>query len=624
MCGIAGILTRSAGGEHEAVVRSMVERLERRGPDDSGIERHGDLTLGNRRLAILDLSAAGHQPMRSASGRYVISFNGEIYNHRDLREELQLEPAQLRSSSDTEILLAAWERWGPETPHRLVGPFAFAIWDRDEQVLWLVRDRFGEKPLFWHRSQDALTFASTLPALLQAPWVPRELDPECIDEYLSLRYVVAPRTILRDVRKLPGGRMLRATSAGLEELTWWDLRYRPDSSLAGGGSRAIVDEFGALLTRASRRCLESDRPVALLLSDGIDSNAVRAALRRDGRELRCFTYRMSDATAALLPIPGATHDGAEVVDVVVGPEERIGAMQPAFSAFSEPVGDGAALATWLLLRRIRDQATVFLCGHGADEVLGGYRLSQDRFRLAFISRFAWLPLVLTWGAYDRFVYGPERAGQKRAAIRAAAHRLAPAVGRYLIHKPLRAGDLEMLRGKPVTSYLDTIDRLYGDCGAEASDLDRIMEVLARTFLEANIVNYADSVAGDWSVELRMPFLDRDLVNFILRLPERWRVSRWPGVANTKVVMRQWGRECLDPDILTRRKRSFNFGNLPSLLRSDRGAIQDFVLGSDAVRSLAPGAEAWLAQPPELFRKSREGTLWALIALGIWCTAHGVR
>ena len=230
MCGICGIYRRDGGdastGADETSVRRMTALLERRGPDDEGLHNDGPVTLGNRRLAILDLSPAGHQPMESPGGRYVVTFNGEIYNHREVAAELGLSPADLRSRSDTEVLLRAWERWGPDALPRFVGQWAFAVYDRRTRELWLCRDRFGEKPLYYHDSGGALAFASSIPALLGVPWVPRELDPGALCEYLTLRFVVAPRTLIAGIAKVPPGHWLRAGPGGVEMRRWYAPRFR--------------------------------------------------------------------------------------------------------------------------------------------------------------------------------------------------------------------------------------------------------------------------------------------------------------------------------------------------------------------------------------------------------------
>jgi asparagine synthase (glutamine-hydrolysing) len=623
MCGIAGVVRFEQGGDDGPVVHEMTDALARRGPDDRGIETDGPVTLGNRRLAILDLSDAGHQPMRSRSGRYLITFNGEIYNHKELHHELGVEPEELRSSTDTEIILLAWEKWGPAALERMVGQWAFAIYDNAERRLYLARDRFGEKPLFYHRSDDALTFASSIPSLLQAPWVRREIDEHTLLEYVTLRYVVAPRTILTDIFKLPGGHLLIADADGVTIERWYTPHFRPH---AARRKRAdLVEEFDTLFTRASKRCLVSDVPVALLLSDGIDSNSIHAALTAQNQAVRSFTYTLTDNASGLSP--AEERDGSTTMDLLVTPEDRIKQMVPAFASFTEPTGDGAALATWLLIRNARDQATVFLCGHGGDEVLGGYRLSQDRFRLSVVRKLARLPEPWIAKIIDRHVYGAEPVELRRRAILDAPPHRTPAAARYIIHRPLPPTDLAELFGAgsiPEDGYLSTVDRLYERCLEDATDIDRMQEVMLHTFLSENILTFADSVAMDSSAELRMPFLDRDLVDFVLSLPPSMRVGQRPGRANTKLILRWWSRGRVPQDIVSRRKRAFPFGNLPELLMTHGDTLRDRILGSTAVRRALPGAETWLRHPPEYFRGPWEGTLWALLALGIWCEAHGVK
>jgi len=185
MCGIAGIYRYRGEGEDIGIVQAMLTRLERRGPDDGGIAVAEPAVLGNRRLAILDLTSAGHQPMRSATGRYWLTFNGEIYNYDEVRRELGFECGAMRSRTDSEVLLLAWERWGAQALPRMAGQWAFAMFDTVERRLWLARDRFGEKPLFYHESTEALVFASSLEALVQHPQVPHELDPDCLVEYVT-------------------------------------------------------------------------------------------------------------------------------------------------------------------------------------------------------------------------------------------------------------------------------------------------------------------------------------------------------------------------------------------------------------------------------------------------------
>ncbi|MCK4773622.1 MAG: asparagine synthase, partial [Candidatus Krumholzibacteria bacterium] len=268
-----------------------------------------------------------------------------------------------------------------------------------------------------------------------------------------------------------------------------------------------------------------------------------------------------------------------------------------------------------------------LCGHGGDEILGGYRLSQDRFRLSVVRKLARLPEPWIRKIIDRHVYGAEPVERRRRAILDAPPARTPAAARYIIHRPLPPTDLaELFATRPIPEhgYLSTIDRLYERCLESATDIDRMQEVMLLTFLSENILTFADSVAMDSSAELRMPFLDRDLVDFVLSLPPSTRVGQRPGRANTKLILRWWSRGRVSQDIVSRRKRAFPFGNLPELLTSHGDTLRGRILGSSAVRQTLPGAETWLRHPPEYFKGPWEGTLWALLALGIWCEAHGVR
>lgn len=623
MCGIAGIYRFSRNGaDDERIVAAMLERLVHRGPDDSGIEHRDGFTAGSRRLAIVDLTSAGHQPMWSGDGRYLITYNGEIYNYEELYKDLGVDRKTLRSQTDTEVILLAWAKWGMGALDRFVGQWAFSVYDTRERRMWLARDRFGEKPLFYHHGTAALSFASSIPALFQAPWVQRRLDADALLEYLTLRYVVAPRTIIRGVEKLPGGHLLEVTPEGVGVKRW----YRPNFGGRHAPRRsrsALVEEFDSLFQQAVRRCLISDVPVALLLSDGIDSKSIKASLQEQGRGVPSFTYTLAQEETGLRE-PRAGED--DITQLFVTPSDRLQQMVPALASLTEPVGDGAILATWLLIKHARPKATVFLCGHGGDEVLGGYRLSQDRFRLSVVRRLAGLPQSVIGGPIDRWIYGSESVKERQRAVYETAAQNTPAVARYLTHRPLPIRDLAELLGLPQlpsNQYLSTVDTLYNECLETDTDLDRMQSVMLATFLSANILSFADSVAMDSSAELRMPYLDRDLVNFVVSLHSSARVSRWPGRANTKLILRWWGEQHLSREVVREPKHTFPFGNLPELILTNRDEIRGRILGSVAVGNALPGISQWLDHPPEYYRGPWEGTLWALLSLGIWCNDAGV-
>ena len=628
MCGIAGVYRSHPAADDRKVVQTMLDRLRFRGPDGEGIVSEGPLCLGHRRLAILDLSEAASQPMASASGRYLISFNGEIYNYRELIDRLGIATESLRTRGDTEILLRAWERWGSDCLSYLAGQWAFALYDRLEERLWLVRDRFGEKPLYYHDQDGVLTFSSTIMGLLGAPWISREILPEALEECLTLRYVVSPRTIVKGISKIPPGHFLSAARTDREIHSWWSPSFRSDAAPAGPRWREeAAEEFGGLLGQACRRCLVSNRPVALLLSNGIDSAALASVLSENQPSFLAFTYEVAHASEG--PALRAEGLGEEVAFrremIRVTFDEVARCVVPALAGLNEPVGDGSAPAIWLLIQKARPQATVFLCGQGGDEVLGGYRLSQDRFRLAALRILCRLPLPILDRAMPHFVNGEEPPSVRRRALARTRACFAPAAARFLIHRPLPACALESLMGTASVpgAYLSTIDRLYRECAPRDSDLDRIQEVMLGTFLAENLLSVGDSVAMAASAELRMPYLDRDLVEFVFGLPREMRAGLWPGRSNTKLLLRWWGRSRLPRRVLRHPKRAFRFGSIRMLLKSPASDLRSLILDSGTLRRYLAGLSAWMEEPPGLPRGTWGATTWTLASLAAWCQATGV-
>jgi asparagine synthase (glutamine-hydrolysing) len=298
-------------------------------------------------------------------------------------------------------------------------------------------------------------------------------------------------------------------------------------------------EFDHLFAVATKRCLVSDAAVALLRPTAADSHGIRASSIQ-GVTPRCFTFDAVDASkTGDAPRVDASPDTTVVTATA---DERMQLIRNAFQSFTEPVGDGASVATWTLIRRAREQATVFLCGHGSDELLGGYRLSRDRYRLASLDRLAFLPARWLQSRLDAVANGAEAPEVLLRRLRARPHRRSPEALRYMINRALAPAQIRALydRGDlpPPTQPDRRPLRVAGD---DARDIDRMQEVMLRTFLSANILTYADSTAMDSSAELRMPYLDRDLADFVFSLPPSMRVGRFPGRTNTKRVLRYWAR-----------------------------------------------------------------------------------
>ena len=291
----------------------------------------------------------------------------------------------------------------------------------------------------------------------------------------------------------------------------------------------------------------------------------------------------------------------------------------ALSALNEPVGDGAALATWAMIHDARERGTVFLCGHGGDEVLGGYRLSQDRFRLAALAYLAYVPGALIDGVIDRHVFGGDPVASKRRALRRAPPDMRPVVANYMTHRPTTQADMSALSGGawPLESSLRGIRELYEQQPEMDVDLDRMQRVLIESFLSENVLVYADSASMASSAELRMPYLDRDLAEFVLASGPWERVSPLPGRSNTKRHLRAWSRGHVPARIRRRGKRSFNYGTARRLLQHSGSNLQDRILSFAPLRHYLPGLESWVRQGPSAIRGPREGLFWTLLAVAVW-------
>ena len=439
-----------------------------------------------------------------------------------------------------------------------------------------------------------------------------------------MRYVVAPRTVLAGFRKVTPGSLIVADSAGVRERRWYDPRFCPHPPRSHRTCARRADGGVRKPPRASVASLPGERRTggAPAQRRHRQQQHPRGA-HGERSEVPTFTYTLVPDEPGLAPSrsPIAPSSVPASRDVRVTAEQRLDAMSSCLGSLTEPVGDGAALATWLLIHRAREKAEVFLCGHGGDELLGGYRLSQDRFRLAAIHYLAYLPAWSLHLLIGNKTFGAERVAERQRAVRRAAPRLVPAAARYLIQKPLPPDDVRAILGSDALAepYLAKVDELYATSAPDAGDLDRIQEVMIRTFLSENILSFADSVAMDSSAELRMPFLDRDLVEFALSLAPTARVSGWPGRSNTKQILRWWARGRIPDDVLERRKRRLQLRNaarLPGARRRRSPHSPAAGIG----RSRGPSRARSLARAGQrdFFRGAREHALWAILALADFC------
>jgi len=548
MCGVTGFL--AAGRLTEApqrLAQRMADTLAHRGPDESGlwVDEACGVALAHRRLSILELSPAGSQPMVSASGRHVLSFNGEIYNHLALREELEAAGAapRWRGHSDTETLLACFEAWGIEpTLKKSVGMFAIAAWDRAARVLTLARDRMGEKPLYYGRVNGALVFASELKALRAFPGFAARIERRALALFMRHNYVPAPWTIYENIRKLPPGCLVRFTlplAAEAPVEAYWSLKAAAQEGLrhpfAGSGEEA-VDELERLLRRSIAGQMVADVPVGAFLSGGIDSSTVVALMQaQSAQPVKTFTigFREDGYDEARHAKAVARHLGTDHTELYVTPREAMDVVPQLPLLYDEPFADSSQVPTHLVARLARRQVTVSLSGDGGDELFGGY------------NRYFWA--MTLWRRIARL---PKPA---RAAASALITDLSPsgwnrlfALAAPLLPRRLRyanPGDkLHKLAGllaadRPEAIYLRLVSHWEDPArlvlGAEepltavtdsaawlgcAEFEHRMMYVDSLTYLPDDILVKVDRAAMGVSLETRVPLLDHRVVEFAWRLP----------------------------------------------------------------------------------------------------------
>ena len=562
MCGISGFLNRDAQrpADRELLGR-MTDVIAHRGPDGSGLHVDGPLALGHRRLSIIDLSSAGAQPMTNEDGTIWIVFNGEIYNFLDLRAELVARGHLFRSHCDTEVLVHGYEEWGDELPERLCGMFAFAIWDAKRHRLFLARDRLGKKPLYYHLGKERLSFGSEIKSLLCDPSVPRELDEEALDLYLSLRYVPAGLTAFARIHKLPPASSAVFENGKLSIRRYWRMVFPPETDERRDDDD-LAQDLWERLRRATEIRLMSDVPLGVFLSGGLDSSAIAAHmidLRRQsgGDKVKSFSvgYLAEDGSSELEQARRVARAlGTDHAEVVVTAKDFLQFLPDLVWYLDEPVADAACVPLYYLSKRAREDVTVVLSGEGADEVLAGYPIYRTMLYLERVRRAA-------SGAVDR------------TAPLAALAVKSPKVRKYLYWSTLPLEERyrgvscafvdeekSILRGEegslvpPRKISARLLDRLAVHW-AETDGLpplERMLELDRRVWLPDDLLVKADKMTMATSVELRVPFLDHQLIEWSALLPERAKLRGRLG----KWLLRQAAHERLPPECTAPGKRGF--------------------------------------------------------------------
>lgn len=649
MCGITGFFGDFQDTDTLTTrARTMAATLHHRGPDDAGawVEPEFGLALAHARLSILDLSPEGHQPMQSACGRFVIAFNGEIYNFQELRRELESRGHnKWRGHSDTEIMLAAIAAWGIEAAlQRFTGMFAFALWDKETRRLTLARDRLGEKPLYYGRSGGVFLFGSELKSLRAHPAFKAGVDRDSLAAMLRFVYVPAPHSIYQGIHKLPPGTYLSVDpvkpEAG-EPMAYWSARQAAEQGqrdLFTGTEQEAVDELHSILSDAVARQMVADVPLGAFLSGGIDSSTIVALMQAQStRPVKTFTigfweksFNEAEHAKAV-----AAHLGTEHTELYITPEEALGVIPQIPTLYDEPFGDSSQIPTYLVSKLAREHVTVSLSGDAGDELFGGY----NRYFWApnIWNKFGWVPAALR-GA----VAGTMTAVKPSAWDRVfrALNPVMPARLRYKnpgdkMHKLARtlgARHPEAIYWELVSLWKDTARVVPGsrehqtilsnaDGWADLADFQhRMMYLDTCTYLPDDILVKVDRAAMGVSLETRVPLLDHRVVEFAWRLPLSMKIRDDQG----KWLLRQVLYRHVPKELIERPKMGFGVPIAEWL----RGPLRDWAealieptrLRNEGYFDPAPIHELW--QEHLQGRHNRSYYLWNVLVFQTWLESQG--
>jgi asparagine synthase (glutamine-hydrolysing) len=623
MCGICGTVGRAVVEELAAMTDSMAHR----GPDGRGVRVFSDdppAGLGHRRLAIIDPSPAGAQPMSHAD-RWWITYNGELYNFQELRKEMQRAGEQFRTDSDTEVLLRMFVIHGPAMLKRLNGIFAFAIWDDENKRLFLARDRLGVKPLYYTSAGEGFAFASELRALLPLIHSPTA-DTTALADYLTFLWVPDPKTAFREIQKLPPGHYAWVDGDGMEITEYWDLRFAPERRSEAEWRDAVAET----VTRSVRRQMVSDVPIGSFLSGGIDSSAIVAAMA-NGNRVSTYTigFASEDLHAEIVP-DDVAH--ARRVAALFNTDSHETTLRPnvldllpkAVWHLEEPVADPAAISTFLICREARKRMPVMLSGMGGDEVFAGY----PRYLAHQISRGLNVLPRPVLHLLDHAVAGVARPGRP-GRLRGPRRNLwkfmrgagLPPLEHYLAYTSYhRRSDLDGLLMPDVRHELASYDplathRRHLERARDADPLSQLLYLDAKTFLPCLNLTYTDKMGMAASVEVRVPLLDDELVHLAAAIPSSLKLKG----LRRKYIFKRSQEGTLPRDIIWRRKAGFG-APIRAWLERDLAPIVDDLLSNSSLRRrglIDPAAVKRMRDDNAAARADNSLQIYALLSLELW-------
>lgn len=634
MCGLVGLVSLGDRG----TLDRMTDILSHRGPDDRGIwvgsSANGQwIGLGSRRLAILDLSPAGHMPMSTPDGRITIAYNGELYNAPALREELELKGYKFRSRSDTEVALYAYQEYGNDCPRRFNGIFAFAIWDSARDQLFMARDHFGIKPLYYFHKNRQLALASEIKALLQLPEIPRQINLHALHQYLTFLWVPDPLTLFEGIFKLPAGHFATWKDGRLELGKYWELTFPDANDPFSLDEATLTSEIRDRFARVVESQMISDVPLGAFLSAGIDSSSIVAAMAgKSSQPVRTFTiafpekYRRGELTLddPAVAVRTAKYFGCQHTEIEVEPNV-VDLLPKLVWHMDEPTADPAIIMAYLVNREARKEATVLLSGVGGDELFAGYRKYQAHY---LAQQYRKIPRSVREHILEPAINalpgfrGSRFKGHVRLAKKMArSGRLAP-IDRFLMDSVyLSDSQKHELYSETLRSQLDHIDArsthlLYFDKVANADFLNQMLYVDTKTFMVSLNLNYNDKMSMASSVEVRVPFLDWEFAEWVAaNVPPDAKLKK--GI--TKYIFREAMRPLLPPEVLAQKKAGFG-APVDYWLAHDLRPMVDELLSEGNIRRRGLFRPSVIRRYIEDQRSGREDwslQIWQFLTLEVW-------
>ncbi len=624
MCGICGMVYRQGEKVDRALIRRMCRVIRHRGPDDEGIYAEQQAGLGMRRLAIIDL-ISGAQPIYNENKSCVIVFNGEIYNHDQLRRELEAKGHRFRSRTDTEAIIHAYEEYGVDCPEKLNGMFAFAIWDKPRRRLFLARDRIGIKPLFYALRADGIHFGSEIKSILQNPAISRDIDRKALDNFLTFEYIPSHRSIFKEINKLPPAHYLVYEKGQCRIEKYWSFKYNPVSK----SRDELAEEMLALLQDAVKIRLMSDVPLGAFLSGGLDSSSIVALMCRASQSVKTFSIGFGDPTYNELPFARAIadHFKTEHYEEFITPN-ILSLTERLVKTLDEPFGDFSVFPTFLVSQMARKHVTVVLSGDGGDELLAGY----DTYLAARMAdKYSNLPLWLRKKLIEPAVMRMPPTDKKKGLINKSRRFIEGlSLPQHLQHVRwmifLQQAEKDRLYSRDFRDSIrnenpyDFIEENFADSGSSVP-LDQQEYVDIHTYLVDNILVKVDRMSMANSLETRVPFLDHRFVEFAAAIPSHLRLGK-----TTKMILKYAFRDMLPAPILKRGKEGFSTP-IKHWMKNELKPLMQSVLSSERIQQTGFFDNDTVQQ---LINQHVNGVenhshrLWALMMFQMWYQEYGVK